>query len=271
MTDTKDPEVVEKTFLGIFRYAVLIGMSLALLGFVILVPMAAYNLLQSPKEITPPQPAPAKSIELEDLKKYLIDQSKKAEESSAPKQGAPAESARTLPYDQQVRAAFRCVEDLTTKAGITMDLTAAETNAQIERIRSEVERAADRKDRGEDWVTNMQTFVCKAMNDPALIELRKTGKVEKVFFPTINFHMSAWDALKAEKARFEAKERARFVQETDAEERRVAAAKAKALALGTTAGALFAAFMVLALYLIFSKIERNLRVLTVGLRVTRVE
>jgi hypothetical protein len=105
----------------------------------------------------------------------------------------------------------------------------------------------------------MTAFTCSALKDNELIALKKVGKVGQVFRAVMYFHKSAWDEIQTRRITFEQKEQARVISETQAEQARVVAAKAKALGLLMAAGAAFALFMLLALYLILSKIEYNLR------------
>ena len=105
----------------------------------------------------------------------------------------------------------------------------------------------------------MAQFTCAALADPAIIAMRKEGKVKSVFIPVLNFHMSAWDGIQDEKSRFEQAERDRVEKERMEEELRIAEARASAVFSATAGGAAFGIFMLLALYLLGAKIETNLR------------
>ncbi|MDP2822666.1 MAG: hypothetical protein Q8O52_08295 [Sulfuritalea sp.] len=97
------------------------------------------------------------------------------------------------------------------------------------------------------------------MKDQSLVDLRKENKITNAFTGSIEFHARMWDAIEIEKRRFEQAEQARVSGERAAEHARVAVAKAQAVAHMTAALIAFAVFMALALYLVFAKIETNLR------------
>ncbi|HWP12726.1 MAG TPA: hypothetical protein VNN06_12940, partial [Ramlibacter sp.] len=96
-------------------------------------------------------------------------------------------------------------------------------------------------------------------------KLKKDKLIGTVVDPTIRFHAAAWSRLEGEKADFRQREAQRVAGETASEAMRVAAAKGKALMMLGIAGALLGFFLVLALYLIFAKIEDNLRLIHKGI------
>jgi hypothetical protein len=104
------------------------------------------------------------------------------------------------------------------------------------------------------------------LKDPSIAALRKEGKISSVFIPTINFHLAAWDRIETEKRRFEQTEQNRVASARAEEGIRVGLAKAQALAHVISAGVAFGVFMALALYLVFAKIETDLRDINESIR-----
>ena len=257
---------VEVLFLKIFKVAMLVFMALALIAILFFLGSAAYQYSQSPKEPAPAQKAPPKEIRLDDLKQWLIEQEKRAKEApaSVPSTGQP----KSVEYMEEATALYRCSEAFGKEVGA--ELRAAidyEVTQRISDLRVQLEQSADGQDwRKGGWVKAALSFTCTALKDPSIIALRREGKLTKVFMPVIGFHLSAWDRIETEKRKFEQAEQNRVASEKAVEMTRVLAAKALALAHMTAAGIAFVIFMALALYLIFAKIETNLRDINESIR-----
>jgi hypothetical protein len=234
-------------------------MGLALAAILFLLANAAYQFLQSPKEPAPAQKAPAKEIRLDDLKQWLIEQEKRANEAPKPQQ-APGQP-RAVEYLEEATALYRCSESFGKEVGA--EIAAAsdfEVTQRVSELRYQIEQAANAQDwRGANWVKAAVNFTCAALKDPSIIALKKDGKVTKVFMPVLKFHLTAWDKIETEKRNFEQAESNRVASERAAETMRVSLAKAAALSYLVAAGIAFGVFMALALYLVFAKIETNLR------------
>jgi hypothetical protein len=248
---------LEDFFLKIFKVAILVLMTLAILVMVALLGSAAYETTKRPKEPAPAQKAQQREITLEDLKKELL---KEAEPAPSPVQQQPRVPT-TLRYLEDVTRVYRCSSEFAKKVNAEIDETDNSVIARrVEDLRSQIERLADeKKERGDRWVKSAVEFTCTALADPSIIAMRKEGKVKSVFFPILNYHLQRWDAIEEEKIAFEQSELARVERERQAEEQRIAEAKATALAQLIAAGIAFGVFMALALYLILAKIESNLR------------
>ena len=247
----------EEFFLKIFKVAILIFMALALVAVIVLGLNVVIQGTKSAREPAPAQKAPEKDVSLDDLKKFLLkdDANDAPAPESPPKSGAP-----TLSYLEDVTQLYRCSVEFGKKVGAE---TEAEDNAaaaqRVEALRAQIESFAKEGQRGQPWVKSLTTFTCSALADPAIIAMRKEGKVKSVFFPVLNFHMAAWDGIQSEKSRFEQAERDRVEKERMEEEQRIAEARANAVFSATAAGVAFGIFMLLALYLLGAKIESNLR------------
>lgn len=259
---------IEELFLKIFKVTVLLVMGMALLAIVVLVATAVYQNSQSPKEPTPAQKAPVREIGLEDLKKFLIEKEKRDSSKGDAAKQQPAGRPTSLRFQEEATALFRCSGEFGKKVGAEIDDTNDAVNAQrLQALRGYVERWADGSSlRGEPWVKAVVAFTCMALADSSIIELKKEQKVKAVFFPVIEFHVGAWDAIQSEKLKFEQREENRVASERSAEALRVAKAKAIAVTCMIGAASAFGLFMVLALYLLAAKIENDLREINESIR-----
>jgi hypothetical protein len=239
---------VEEALLSLFRVAMLAFMILALLCAVVFGAITAHQAMQRPLAVAPAKPADEKDITLDSLKKALKDANQK------PAPGKPdALLPNALKYQEEATRLFRCSIDLAQKtaAQITDDSTAASVQ-RVEELRAYLERTASAETfRGDRWVTSVAGFVCAALADDEIIRWVRDDHY-RVFAPTLAFHLQQWDDL----ARREIE---RHEREVLAEKLRVQEAQARTQLFMMLTAISFGAFMVLAFYLLFSKIERNLR------------
>lgn len=267
-------KTIEELFLNFFKITVLCIMILALLATIGLSGYAIYLYSQSPKETAPAQKAPekdpAKEINLYDLMNYLIEQEKQ--------KNTPTDTSQTLPGNRQsarfledATTLYRCSGDFATKLGLTINETNDEFLQRVGKLRSELEEKANNPLRGEKWVNSVVAFSCNALGNDSLISLKKEKKVGSVFYPLLKFHINAWDKIQNDKIQFEKKEEERVNTERNAEAYRVSKAKALAITCLSAAACSFGMFMFLAIYLLFSKIESNLRDIKDSVRAKRVE
>ncbi len=261
---------IEAIFLKILKVTILVIMALALLAIVFFMGNAAYQYSQSPKEPEPAKKAPAKEIKLDDLKQYLLEQERLRQKANEPakEQAVTIEQTR-VEYLADAQAVYEC--SLGFAAAVGAAVPEAHNNdaksQAVMRLRTQLESVAKEKDwRGDAWVKAVVAFGCSVLKDPSIAALRKEGKISSVFMPTIGFHLSAWDRIETEKRRFEQVEHERVSSQRAAETLRVRLAQAQALAHIISAGVAFGVFMVLALYLVFVKIETDLRAIDESIR-----
>ena len=253
---------VEEFFLKIFKITVLIFMTLSLVAALLLSLYAVPQFLQTPKEPAParkaPEKDPVKEINIDQLKNYLLEQEKqKNGNQEAPDQ--QPEIRQSVQYLEDATQLYRCSADFATKVGAKIDTTSDTEDIQrINELRRNLEESATNPLRGERWIKAAVSFTCMALSNDSIILLKKDGRVSSVFYPILRFHIDAWDKIQNEKVEFERDEENRVISERNAEENRVAAAKAKALTCFAAAGGAFGVFMILALYLLISKIESDL-------------
>ncbi|WP_440109232.1 hypothetical protein [Acidovorax sp. BL-A-41-H1] len=255
----------EELFLKIVKVTVLACMALALLTVIILGINVAYQSAKMPNEPAPAQKAPDRQVSMDDLRKMLLKDDKTGEAQSPA--SAPKPMAPSLRYLEEVTRLYRCSIEFGIKVGAQIDQEDNAAAAQrVEELRAQVEKLAGDPRRGERWVKATTEFTCAALADPTIIAMRKEGKIKSVFYPVLNFHIKAWDSIEDEKAAFEQAERDRVERERAEEALRIAQARANAMASAIAAGVAFATFMLLAIYLLGSKIETNLRDINEAIR-----
>lgn len=255
---------LDKLYLRFFKYAVVGLMTLALLAVVVMLPMAAYQYFQTPLPPTPAKAAPERAVSLEDLKQFLLDEEKRRieqEKNGTAPVSRPAVSAPSVTqlFAEQSLALYRCAEEFRQLAVQDTDpSTEAQLNDRRERQRDFIERLAAHKFRGPNWPDAMVKFACSVLKNPEIARLKREKLIGPVVNTTLRFHADAWAAIEEEKFNFNQSERQRVQGEIAAEAARVAAAKAKALFWLSLAGGAMLFFLIMALYLIFAKIEDNL-------------
>lgn len=255
----------EELFLKIVKFAVLACMGLALLAVIMMGVNVAYQSSKTPNEPAPAQKAPEKEVSMDDLKKFLQKEEKPGE--AQPSASSPKPMAPSLRYLEEVTRLYRCSIEFARKVGAEIDQEDNAAAAQrVEELRAELEKFAADKRRGERWVKATTDFTCAALVDPTIIALRKDGKIKSVFFPVLNFHIKTWDAIQDEKAAFEQAEHDRVEKQRAEEIMRIAEARGNALNSAIYAGIAFGTFMLLAIYLLGSKIETNLRDINESIR-----
>ena len=267
MVTNEKTKTVEAFFLNIFKYTVLVFMTLALLGILILIPLAAVNYFQTPTPAKPAQLAPTRAINPEDFKKFLIEAEKQRLEQE--KKGNKTFEGNTIPAAQAPEAIVFATEAITlykcqdafaraAKQDVAV-LTEAQQDEQLGAKRRELQAVARNPFLGEKWIEAFIPFACGLLNDPALAKLKEEGLIGAVNRQLIPFHARAFGQIQREIQTFNNNEKARVLAEEAAEAARVSSAKATALVFLTVAGGLFGAFMLLALYLLIAKAENNLR------------
>lgn len=258
---------LEDLYLKIFKYTMIVVMSVALLAVLILLPMAAVSYFQSPAAAPPIQAAPVKNISSEDLKNFLIEEKKKEvikdEQAKLRAEGkvpvntvAAADVVFDKPYDGLASAMYSCVGEY-AKA-IEERVIDNDVVLEREKLRTALENLASQPNKGPDWVAAVSKFSCEVLRDVSFQQLAKDKKIGTLIGPLVRFHGRAWVSIQNEKLAFEQNQQRQFDIATAKEITRVAAAKSAAIIMASVAGSAFLLFIVLALYLIFAKIENNL-------------
>jgi hypothetical protein len=259
---------LEELYLRLFKAIVVVLMSLALVAVFVLVAIAARNFLATPVPAAPAKTMQQKGVDMEDLKRLLIEEEKKRierekrekEMGSAAANAVPAaQTTTTLRFINEANQLIGCLDEFMKAA--EMSVTVQTDQQKIEtlgRLRLEIERLSQDDTRGEPWVADIVRFGCQLLRDPALAQLKKDGKIGVIFWPALRFHANAWSQAVKAKQDFDGAEQRRVASEEAAEAARVLASKMSAIKFLSAAGIAFAGFLFMALYLIFARIERNL-------------
>lgn len=251
-------QITEQFFLKVFKYFVLLVMALALLAAIGAAVMGALQRAEPAPAGEPAKLQAVAPVSVEAFVKDLDPAARPAEPNGAPAVTDGAKAAKSRPdYRPQIEAMVACAREADKAAGIESGFS----EDFPDRLRDDLGRIADMdgKQRGQAYVDDAKRFVCAALADQKVSALRKSRGEASLLIPSLNFHLKAWDTAqeKAEEARL-AEERRIARAEQEARERE-AAASAQRMMLFTIAAGAFGAFLVLALYLIVSAVESNLR------------
>ena len=160
--DTASNGNLDKLYLKFFKYVVVGLMTLALLAIVVLIPMAALQYLQTPTPATPAKAPPARAVDLEDFKKFLIEEERRRLEqeksggaSATTKQAVSGPLVSSLYAEQSIQLQ-RCSEDFRQLAQQETDTASEkELSDRRETQRASIERLASEQFRGPDWPAAM--------------------------------------------------------------------------------------------------------------------
>lgn len=236
---------VDSFFLKIFRIILLLIMSLSLLGVLGTAVYSAKLYFQDMKEL--PKEPPSNQINLNNL---IEDLEKKSSEADGQKKDdTDSDSIKTLKYLEDVTKLFRCSQAFAGAVGaVVVDAGSEAASRNIESLRQQIESIAKKETRGDPYVKDLVRFGCAALQSNEIVDLRKENKVQGVFSGIVNFHLNAWDQIHIERQAAILKENARILED-----------KANAVYAIKMSAVFFVVFMALALYLIFARIELNLR------------
>ena len=252
---------IEEGYLKLFRIAIIVVLTFVLIAALVVGLRGVAGVLASPKAVAPAQSAPAPEVPVDAFLKELEEAS--GSEAAAP--AAPAEAAPAAPdtrIDDQVSAQiaklFGYYDGYQRACRI-----APEAHVDQRTFEAGFDRRVLRglfEELGDPYIASQDGFEKALLSHPRVIAIciERQGRAQ-IFWRSMNWHLTQWRTKLKEGAGFEAQEQERFAAETAAEEARVAAAKAEGKAQLMVAAGLLAAFISLALLLIFARIEANLR------------
>jgi hypothetical protein len=250
----------EEFYLRIFKFIILLAMTIGLLVAIGSLIYSGVQYSQSPKEPAPAKTAPAESV---NLKEFIEKATPKKEDPPQKPQEEPKDEDQNKPkpaipgkYSDQAKSIIGCANEFFKIFG---DGIGDRTDRVTENFRQFLERTASRARRGDPWVTDLTKFTCEGLKNADLIALKKKYPNFDAVNDLVSFHIEKWDEIQGRIKQFNDEEQARIADEKSEEEARVMMAKAKALGALMTAAIAFGIFMALALYLIFASIESNLR------------
>ena len=275
---------LEITYLRLFKTTLLVVMSLVLAAALGLLVYSGILFSAEPKSPPPIKPAePAKKAEAERVDPELFKKSylpkNKTETTPPPKApeiATPSESSRSEPELDYTAEAKELAECTATLSKFLKDgkLLAPE---RIEGLTASAKRVMERRFSIQSDAKLFSSSFCSTIADSEFLDatarafqldqrkdsfyvLNQYDKFYRTQIKQLNSKAQAFE--NAERKRVEEHDRAerdRVRQFRAAERARVLEAKATAMQMIAAAGVAFLGFMVLALYLIFSSIESNLR------------
>lgn len=268
----------EVFFLKVSKFIIMLVMGITLLLAVIAAAYGIFQFNQSPESPRPANTAELPQVNSEGFLEEYFEQNisdgqgttedditeveLQTDFARAGEGIAAGEDRYKKPFEQ---LSF-CVQEVITQ----IQLTEPERfNLQLEELRPQLERVADYTEgRGLPYVEDMSDFVCAIMQDPTVIKHYKKEPDDFMdfLFDVLNHHIQEWDDAYAANEAYEQQEQERVIMERDAEFERVAQAKRNAMLALQFGVSSLALFMILALYLIFSSIESNLRNINKNLR-----
>lgn len=255
----------EVFFLKISRFIIVVMMGLALLMTIVMGGFAAYQYSQSPQEPAAiKKPETPKIDESEFVNEYFkitpTNKESASEKSQVEKPDTQSKkSAPEKPKQPDYSASVQQLVSCTMKAAGSNPKFGKD---QIEGIADQMVNIANaNKSLGAAYMNDSARFVCSVMSSQQTAENYKDGTEDLIdyFVDVASYHLDKWNEQVAVNAELEELEKIRIAEEMEEELERVEQAQADAWVVGQAALGSLATFMLLALYLIFSAIESNLR------------
>lgn len=258
----------EELFLKLLKSALVILMGLALLGAIGLSVFAGIKYSSKPIEPAPAMAPPNLEIKADPLVVALERLfAKKDDKGSTTEVPPPDKKTQSIDERRQqfmnyARPIYACSKEFAKAIGQDVfGVTAEDDQLRVEVLADSLVASDRRNNLGSDWGPALVTFTCDTLRNPRLIELKKKHAGASVLVPLLDYHREQWMENKKMKQDFINSEEARVNNERRREEQRVAEERAQGWFLLGLAAAMLGAFSLLALYLIFARIEINLRVI----------
>lgn len=248
---------IDVLFLSITKWLLLFVMSIAILSTLGFTIFAGVSYLDSkPREIdVSPQLSVPKEKE-DFITELLRQQNEQAPER--PTGTSNEASFINLRYTPQATQVIRCVEEFRRKTG-----EAALSQEEARGFRNELERSmeqyGDKVGYGDAFVNSLASFMCELLADLRIVRLGTEGRLPPVFEPALSYFEYSWQRSVERNYQAMAQESARS-----------AAASAQALLAISIAGVSLAVFVTLAFYLMFAKMESNLRDIGFSIRALKM-
>lgn len=252
---------IEVSLLGIFRGGVVTVMLLLILVTVGLLAIGLYQWSTSyaVDTPTPPKKSPPVNITVNDFLASL--QPKQSDAQSASR--APT-STQLAPDNGEARFRAHAEKLWIPVSKYQSDCSATSSMKYsdfVDSLRdSPLKKLLDT--RGEEFAKSQIEFVSVMLSNPTLIQLCKSGR-QGLFFSTLEFHRSQWDAQIQQAREFDDAEQRRISSFEKSELEKAASRRNTAFDAVRGAAVVFGLFMSLALLLVFARIELNLRRMSV--------
>ena len=252
---------IEDLYLKIFKIVILVVLSITLVVSVVMVLKGTSEYFASPSAPDPAKSAPVPTVGVDTFIKEL-------DKKDAP---PPPEQAPAAPVQEKPPVKDTRLDDMVDKYVLNL-WTYLDTYQKACKVPNPPDKEtflkSFRKDimkswfeeYGEDFAKSQDSFEKSLLSNQRVIQIciEKEGKAG-IFFRSLDWHRTQWVKQLKEGQIFEQKEAQRVAKFEAQEAMRVAEKKAQAFQSLITAISAFGMFMSLALLLIFSKIETNLR------------
>jgi hypothetical protein len=252
---------IEETYLKLFKVVLLLILSIALLAAIGLGIKGAVDSMAEPQVVAPPSKAPAPSVNFEEFIKSIEKPDEPAAVPVPPKEPQAPRTPQVDPLDKMVNMYIE-------NAAVVYE--GFEKNCLIEKPMSRDDflsweglRIFFRKnfeDFGEPFAQSQDQFIKRIYTDPRVVEIciQKEGKGQ-LFAGGLEWHLNQWIAVLDAAENFDREARNRVQSERMLAGIEAEATQALGIQMLWAALISFGVFMSLALLLIFSKIETNLR------------
>jgi hypothetical protein len=246
---------IEESYLGIFKFVLLLALSVSLLATVTLLAIGGSRFLDKPEKPVPEKEPPKVEINLDKFIQQLTPNEKTQIEESPPKR-----NEAEIALDKMVNL-------YVGKLWIHFDSYQKQCEAPVMVDRETFEKSFPKiimrswfKSYGQEFAESQDKFASAVINNPKAIQICKDRKGRGgVFTSLLDWHRDEWVRQSSSIQKFKSDERERVSQFNRSEELRIAAKMAEGTMLFWAALIAFGTFMSIAMLLIFSKIETNLR------------
>lgn len=237
---------IDVVFLNITKWLLLFVMSIAILSTLGFAIFAGISYIDSQPRDVDVQDQPSVPREKEDfITELLRQQNERAPER--PDDPTGEATSANLRYTPQATQVIKCFEEFRRETGET-----ALSQEEARGFRNELERAMEQYsgygDYGDPFVNALASFMCELLADRRIVRLGAERRLPSIFEPALVYFESSWELSVERRNRALAQESMRALS-----------AKALALTSITIAGISLAIFITLAFYLMFAKMESNLR------------
>jgi len=253
---------LEESYLAIFKFLVIVLLSLAILGSLVLIGKGVVDLMEKPSPVEPERAPPTIKLDVEQFLNQLPkaeapdekvkEPSPKTEDTDSKKESLVDEYIQKLwgyfnGYQQQCQAAIQVDKDTFIKAFPKRFITNWFDAYGIA------------------FLDSQDKLAQAVLAHPRAIQICKDRKGRGgVFIALLNWHRMEWVSQRDGIAQFIREEKDRVTSTESAEAARVVATHARGNSMLLAALMGFGSFMSLALLLILSKIESNLREIVKG-------
>lgn len=248
---------IEFFLIAIFKWVVILALFAAICCVAYFGVRGAVQLSATAAPATSRASAPVAKFDQNDLIAEIAPKESpklSASQGSEKDRKAPAEDEQKRKVDQQISELWKAVEAYQIACGQANPLTKEQFADGIRQTNLPTLMTS----RGDAYAASQIEFVKTTLASQQIIDLCKSGK-KGIFLPVMNYHLKQWNKHIQEASDFERDETARIARIEAADAQQVLASQAQGFQKLMVAAYSFAAFIALAMLLVFSRIERNLR------------